>query len=159
MCGISGLLNHSNQQVDSKLIIKKIVNIQNNRGPDDNGLWESECKKVFFGHNRLSIIDLSKSGKQPFISSDGNFIITFNGEIYNFLELKKELIKKNINFKSNTDTEVIIESYKFWGLSFLNKLRGMFAFAIWDKNKKKLILARDPFGIKPLYFTQKKYIF
>jgi asparagine synthase (glutamine-hydrolysing) len=94
MCGISGLLNYSNQQVDSKLIIKKIVNIQNNRGPDDNGLWESECKKVFFGHNRLSIIDLSKNGKQPFISSDGNFIITFNGEIYNFLELKKELIKK-----------------------------------------------------------------
>jgi len=159
MCGISGLLNHSNQQVDSKLIIKKIVNIQNNRGPDDNGLWESECKKVFFGHNRLSIIDLSKNGKQPFISSDGNFIITFNGEIYNFLELKKELIKKNINFKSNTDTEVIIESYKFWGLSFLKKLRGMFAFAIWDKNKKKLILARDPFGIKPLYYTQEKNIF
>ena len=89
-----------------------------------------------FGHNRLTIIDLSKNGKQPFISKDENFVITFNGEIYNFREIKKELTANNIYFKSNSDTEVIIESYKYWGLSFVKKLRGMFAFALWDSIKK-----------------------
>ena len=159
MCGITGLYNYSDRQVDSKSIIKKIINIQHNRGPDDNGMWESQCKKIFFGHNRLSVIDLSPNGKQPFISSDDNFVITFNGEIYNFLELKNELLKKNITFKSNSDTEVLIESYKYWGLDFLKKLRGMFAFAIWDSAQKKIILARDPFGIKPLYYTIQKDVF
>ena len=159
MCGITGLYNYSDLQVDSKSIIKKIINIQHNRGPDDNGMWESQCKKIFFGHNRLSVIDLSPNGKQPFISSDDNFVITFNGEIYNFLELKNELLKKNITFKSNSDTEVLIESYKYWGLDFLKKLRGMFAFAIWDSAQKKIILARDPFRIKPLYYTIQKDVF
>ena len=137
MCGITGLYNYSGQQVDSKSIIKKIMNIQHNRGPDDNGMWQSKCKKIFFGHNRLSVIDLSTNGNQPFISSDDYFVITFNGEIYNFLEIKNELLKKNVTFKSNSDTEVIIESYKYWGLDFLKKLRGMFAFAIWDSAQKK----------------------
>ena len=155
MCGISGLFNFTNRNIEAKKIISEIVKIQNLRGPDDNGQWQSDCKKVLFGHNRLSIIDLSTNGKQPFISLDNNFIITFNGEIYNFKEIKKELISKNIKFRSNTDTEVIIESYKFWGLEFLNKLRGMFAFALWDDLNKKLILARDPFGIKPLYYSIK----
>ena len=138
MCGISGLFNFTNRNIEAKEIISKIVKAQNLRGPDDNGQWQSDCKKVLFGHNRLSIIDLSTNGKQPFISLDNNFIITFNGEIYNFKEIKKELISKNIKFRSNSDTEVIIESYKFWGLEFLNKLRGMFSFALWDDLSKKL---------------------
>ena len=153
MCGISGIYNFSNRNLDSKKIINKIIKLQTSRGPDGNGIWESSCKKITFGHNRLSIIDLSKKADQPFISNDKNLIITFNGEIYNYLELKENLQKKKVIFKSNSDTEVILESYKFWGLDFLKKLRGMYSFAIWDNKNKKLLIARDPFGIKPLYYT------
>ena len=153
MCGISGIYNYLGKNINSKPIIQQIIKIQNLRGPDDNGVWESRCNKVHFGHNRLSIIDLTKGGSQPFISIDCKFIITFNGEIYNFKEIKEELINKNIKFKSNSDTEVIVESYRYWGLEFLRKLRGMFAFALWDIENKKLVLARDPFGIKPLYYS------
>ena len=159
MCGISGIYNFSNKPVNLGPAIEKIVKLQHHRGPDDQGIWQSKCKKVFFGHNRLTIIDLSKNGSQPFVSKDENYIITFNGEIYNFKEIKMELVEKNISFKSNSDTEVIIESYKYWGLDFVKKLRGMFAFVIWDSIKKKLILARDPFGIKPLYYSKKNGIY
>ena len=107
----------------------------------------------------MAIIDLTKNGRQPFVSKDGDLVITFNGEIYNFKEIKKELSAKNIFFKSNTDTEVILESYKYWGIDFIKRLRGMFAFAMWDLKKRKLILARDPFGIKPLYFSKKNGIY
>ena len=153
MCGISGIYNFSNRNLDAKKIINKIVKLQTSRGPDGNGIWVSSCKKVTFGHNRLSIIDLSKKADQPFISNDKNLIITFNGEIYNYLELKEQLQEKKVKFKSNSDTEVILESYKFWGLDFLKKLRGMYSFAIWDNKNNKLIIVRDPFGIKPLYYT------
>ena len=153
MCGISGIFNFSNKKINNIEIIKKILDIQNQRGPDNRNLWVSECKKITLGHNRLSIIDLSKNSNQPFISEDDNYIITFNGEIYNFKDLRKELIKKNFFFKTNSDTEVILQSYKCWGLNFAKFLRGMFAFVIYDKVKKKIILARDPFGIKPLYYT------
>jgi asparagine synthase (glutamine-hydrolysing) len=155
MCGISGGFNYFNKKINLRSSIEKIVKLQHLRGPDDNDIWESLDKKVCFGHNRLSIIDLSKNGKQPFVSADKKFIISFNGEIYNYRELKNELIIKGVIFKSDSDTEVLIESYKYWGIDFLNKLRGMFAFAIWDTLNKKLILARDPFGIKPLYYTNK----
>ena len=153
MCGIRGIYNFSNRNLDSKKIINKIVKLQTSRGPDGNRIWESSCKKVTFGHNRLSIIDLSKKADQPFISNDKNLIITFNGEIYNYLELKEQLQEKKVRFKSNSDTEVVLESYKFWGLDFLKKLRGMYSFAIWDNKNNKLIIVRDPFGIKPLYYT------
>ena len=155
MCGISGIYNFFNKEFDSRKTIEKIIKIQNSRGPDENGMWISNCNKITLGHNRLSIIDLSEKAKQPFISKDGNFTITYNGEIYNYKEIKNELIKKKILFKSNSDTEVVIEAYKYWGLDCLKKFRGMFAFAIWDNIKKKLILARDPFGIKPLYYLKK----
>ena len=138
MCGITGIYNYLNKPINLKSTIEKIVELQHTRGPDDQGIWKSKCQKVCFGHNRLTIIDLSKNGKQPFISKDENFVITFNGEIYNFREIKKELTANNIYFKSNSDTEVIIESYKYWGLSFVKKLRGMFAFALWDSIKKKI---------------------
>jgi asparagine synthase (glutamine-hydrolysing) len=154
MCGISGIYNFLNKDINSKKIIDKIIKIQHRRGPDGNGIWKSNCNKITFGHNRLSIIDLSEKANQPFISNDNNLIITFNGEIYNYKQLKNELEKNNVIFKSNSDTEVIIESYKFWGLEFLKKLRGMFSFAIWDDLNKKLIIVRDPFGIKPIYYTK-----
>ena len=138
MCGISGIYNSLNKPINSRKIVEKIVKLQHSRGPDDQGIWQSSCGRLFFGHNRLSIIDLSKKGRQPFISNDKNYVIVYYGEIYNFREIKKELTDKNIIFKSNSDTEVIIESYKFWGLDFVKKLWGMFAFAIWDSIKKKL---------------------
>ena len=153
MCGISGIFNYSNKYFNGQPVIKKINDIQSDRGPDDNGIFESNNKKIIFGHTRLSIIDLSKDAKQPFISKDEDYILTFNGEIYNYKELKNELIKMNVSFKSNSDTEVLVESYKMWGTKCLDKLRGMFAFALWDKKKNILFLARDPFGIKPLYYS------
>ena len=159
MCGISGIFNINKKSLETKSIIRKILNIQNKRGPDKQNIWFSECGKITFGHNRLSIIDLSEKATQPFVSLDKNFIITFNGEIYNYKELKKYLVKKKVKFKSNSDTEVILQAYKFWGSTFVTKLRGMFAFAIWDKVENKLLLARDPFGIKPMYFTKKENIF
>ncbi len=152
MCGISGIYNPHNKQINSQKITEKILTIQKKRGPDGQGIWRSDCKKITLGHNRLSIIDLSNNANQPFVSKDGKTVITFNGEIYNFNELRSELIKKNIYFKSKSDTEVILEAYKYWGLDCLNKFRGMFSFAIWDNEDKKIVLARDPFGIKPLYY-------
>ena len=108
MCGVTGIYNYLNKPINLRSTVEKIVELQHARGPDDRGIWQSKCNKVFFGHNRLTIIDLSKNGKQPFISKDENFVITFNGEIYNFKEIKKELTEKRIYFKSNSDTEVII---------------------------------------------------
>ena len=158
MCGISGIYNCSDKDISPKKIIENIIKLQDRRGPDDRGIWESECKKIIFGHNRLSIIDLTDKARQPLISKDNNLVITFNGEIYNYKEIRNELSQNKVTFKSNSDTEVILESYKYWGIEFVKKLRGMFAFAIWDNAKKKLILARDPFGIKPLYYLKKNNI-
>ena len=158
MCGISGIYNCSDRNINEIKIIENIIKLQDRRGPDDRGIWQSTCKKTTFGHNRLSIIDLTDKAKQPLISKDNNLIITFNGEIYNYKEIRNELSKNKVTFKSNSDTEVILESYKYWGIEFVKKLRGMFAFAIWDNIEKKLILARDPFGIKPLYFFKKNNI-
>ena len=158
MCGISGIYNCSDRNINANKIIENIIKLQDKRGPDDRGMWQSTCKKTTFGHNRLSIIDLTDKARQPLVSKDNSLVITFNGEIYNYKEIRNELSKNNILFKSNSDTEVILESYKYWGIEFVKKLRGMFAFAIWDNNKKKLLLARDPFGIKPLYYFKKNNI-
>ena len=122
MCGISGIYNCLNKKVNSIKIIEKIIKLQEKRGPDGKGLWQSACDKVVLGHNRLSIIDLSDKAKQPFVSKDNNLTITFNGEIYNYKEIRSKLLQKNITFRSNSDTEVILEAYKFWGIEFLSKL-------------------------------------
>ena len=124
------------------------------RGPDSFGYWSSEDNNVFFGHRRLSILDLSKSGDQPMTSSCGRYVTTFNGEIYNFKELQEDLKKKfNIKFKNKTDTIVLLELISKLGLrKALDKLEGMFAFGLWDKKQKKLFLVRDRFGEKPLFF-------
>jgi asparagine synthase (glutamine-hydrolysing) len=144
MCGINGF------SWDNEDLIKKMNRVTKNRGPDDQGTYTD--KNVSLGHTRLSIIDLSPKGHQPMSNEDGSIWITYNGEVYNYPELKGELIKKGHVFKSDTDTEVIIHAYEEFGLDFLNKFNGMWAFCIYDSNKDLLVLSRDQFGIKPLYY-------
>ena len=149
MCGIAGIVEFNN--LDEKLQSKLEVmgNILAHRGPDDKGIWIHENLNIGFTHRRLSIIDLSMAGKQPMSDNGGNWII-FNGEIYNYKQIGLEL---NVNqFKSKSDTEIILLAYRKWGRKCLNKFRGMFAFVIWDEDKKELFCARDHFGIKPFYY-------
>ena len=153
MCGINGF------NFKDKNLIEKMNQITKHRGPDDDGIFIDSGWSL--GHNRLSIIDLSKAGSQPMISDDGKFVIIYNGEIYNFVEIKKELQKIGYKFKSRTDTEVVLCAYQEWGDKCLQKFNGMFALAILDTQTRELFLARDRIGIKPLYYCQKggKFIF
>lgn len=146
MCGITGFVSKIENK---KQIIKKMTDKIAHRGPDGEGYFID--KKVALGHRRLAIIDLSK-GSQPIYNEDETKVIVFNGEIYNYIELKDELKSKNHKFKTNTDTEVLIHGYEEWGTDLPKKLRGMFAFAIWDKFTETLFCARDNFGIKPFYY-------
>lgn len=150
MCGIAGIYNLSLEQ-DSKIEkgLQVMENLQRHRGPDDSGIWINEEGYIGFAHQRLSIIDLSENGKQPMSDDSGNWIV-FNGEIYNYIELRNELGKSD--FKSDSDTEVILKAYLKWGKDCINHFRGMFAFAIWDNREKELFCARDHFGIKPFYY-------
>ena len=149
MCGINGIYNHLSLN-DSKSQVIEMNQLSAHRGPDNQGIYEDE--DVVIGHVRLSIIDLDPRSHQPFISDNQQIILSFNGEIYNFQELKKEL--KEYNFVTHSDTEVIVAAYLKWGLNFLDRLDGMFAFCLWDKAEKQLILARDKMGIKPLYYFE-----
>ncbi len=148
MCGITGIFYKDGQNIDSN-ILKKMTRSLIHRGPDEEGFYIEG--NVGFGHRRLSIIDLS-SGQQPLCNEEGNIWITFNGEIYNYIALKKELEKKGHEFKTNSDTETIVHAYEEWGIDAIKKFRGMFAFALWDKNKKQMVIARDRVGKKPLYY-------
>ena len=162
MCGITGFwdLKQKSKKEHIRNIIENMTNVLQSRGPDDKGIWIDKKNNVSFGHRRLSIIELSKLGKQPMESKNKRYVISFNGEIYNFHELKNELIKEKIKFSSNSDTEVLIEALSYWGIKkTLQKISGMFAFALWDKKKKQLYLARDRFGIKPLYFYYSNGLF
>ncbi|MDP8212475.1 MAG: asparagine synthase (glutamine-hydrolyzing) [Candidatus Zapsychrus exili] len=150
MCGISGIFNNKNIKKSEIDIVKSMNFIQRHRGPDDEGMYISE--KCVLGHRRLSIIDLSKDGHQPFCSSDGRYSLVFNGEIYNYIELREELKQKGVEFRTKTDTEVLLKCYQAYGKDCLSKLNGMFAFAIYDKDQDSLFLARDRVGIKPLYY-------
>ena len=147
MCGIAGF------SWENKDLIKKVTNCISHRGPDSEGYFTD--KGISLGHRRLSIIDLSKKGNQPMFDEDNEIVIVFNGEIYNFKELRQNLQKKGYKFKSNSDTETIIEGYKDYGEHICEKLDGMFAFALWDKKKKLLFIARDRIGKKPLYYSIK----
>ncbi len=151
MCGISGICSFDEPKI-GEAVIKRMTDELRHRGPDDEGYFIDSSNRVALGHRRLSIIDLN-TGHQPIFSEDGAIVIVFNGEIYNFLELKENLKKKGHNFKTNTDTEVIAHLYEDLGTECVKKLRGMFAFAIWDSRKEELILARDRIGKKPLYYT------
>ncbi|MGB4334136.1 MAG: hypothetical protein WBJ41_04770 [Chromatiaceae bacterium] len=123
------------------------------RGPDGAGLWIADQHRVGLAHRRLAIIDLSARGAQPMASEDGRFHIVFNGEIYNYSALRDELAERGYRFRSHADTEVLLALYATLGVAMLERLRGMFAFAIWDDRESALFLARDAYGIKPLYYA------
>lgn len=149
MCGIAGFISKDDKK-NKKVVIKKMTDKIQHRGPDGDGFYVDSDAAI--GHRRLAIIDI-KGGIQPMI--DGDFVLTYNGEIYNYKELKSELEKEECTFKTSSDTEVILVGYQKWGGDALvKKLRGMFAFAIWDKKSKTLFCARDPFGMKPFYYYQ-----
>lgn len=150
MCGIAGILNYNRDRLET--LIQRMQNALQHRGPDDHGIYITQDRQVAIAHTRLSILDLTPAGHQPMSSSDGRYWITFNGEIYNFQALRHTLIEGGEKFNSNTDTEVILKLYQQFGADCVNQLRGMFAFAIWDDLEKTCFLARDPLGIKPLYY-------
>lgn len=150
MCGIAGKYNFSTNEPVSKELVKKMCDIIEYRGPDDCGVYTDGA--IGLGHRRLSILDLSELGHQPMSSSDKKTWITYNGEVYNFIKLREDLIKKGYKFKSNCDTEVIIYLYKEYGEECVHFLRGMFAFAIWDMEKSQLFMARDRIGKKPFFY-------
>lgn len=152
MCGIVGFVDKKGVK-EKKEIIKKMADRIAHRGPDDEGFYVD--KKVALGHRRLSIIDLTKSGAQPIYNEDKSMAIIFNGEIYNYKSIKEELVKKGHKFKTKTDTEVILHGYEEYKEKLFPRLRGMFAFVIYDKEKEELIGARDHFGIKPFYYYKK----
>ena len=158
MCGICGQLRFDGDTPSSESL-DNMMNKLARRGPDSNGKWLEG--KIGFGHQRLSIIDLSRSGSQPMIDNLLKLTLVFNGTIYNYKQLRSRLISKGYSFFSSSDTEVIIKAYHYWGEDCVNHLDGMFAFAIWDKPSKKLFIARDRMGIKPLYYnlTNKAFTF
>jgi len=153
MCGIAATFNYRSPSPVSRGEMRRMLERMKPRGPDGSGEWYSPDLRVGLGHRRLAIIDLSESGAQPMQSADGKRVISFNGEIYNYQALRSELQAKGCQFRSQSDTEVLLHLYQLEGEAMLRKLRGMYAFAIWDEDKRALFLARDPFGVKPLYYA------
>ncbi len=151
MCGICGKLYHSRDRTVDGELLRSMASVINHRGPDDEGIYVKG--NVGLAHKRLSILDLSPAGHQPMSNEDGSIWIVFNGEIYNFLDLREDLQKRGHTFMSRTDTETIIHLYEEKGVECVNDLRGMFAFAIWDENKKRLFCARDRAGKKPFVYA------
>jgi asparagine synthase (glutamine-hydrolysing) len=150
MCGIAGIIHGGNYEA-----LSRMVYIQQHRGPDDEGIQWWDDLRTGIGHRRLSILDLSPLGHQPMSNDSGNLWITYNGEVYNYREIREELINKGYKFKSQSDTEVILKAYEAWGEKCLEKFNGMFAFAIYDTCSQKLFAARDRIGIKPFYYHHK----
>ena len=157
MCGITGIINKNNLPCDENLLHKVNDSIKH-RGPDGDGFYV--YKNLGFGHRRLAIIDLTDSGKQP-MELNGRYVITYNGEVYNYIEIKSELMKSGVTFKTATDTEVILRAYEFWGEDCVNHFNGMWGFAIFDKQNETVFISRDRFGVKPLYYinTADKFAF
>ena len=150
MCGIAGIFNLNGEPV-SPVFLRRMTDAIAHRGPDGEGFYIDSF--IGLGHRRLAIIDLSPSGHQPMITRDGQIAITYNGEVYNYQELRIELETLGHRFHSKTDTEVVLHSYCQWGPECVQRFNGMFAFAIWDKTRQELFIARDRYGIKPLYYT------
>ena len=161
MCGITGFWSPevSLNKGEAEDALKKMVLSLEHRGPDAGGVWSDG--QVGFGHRRLSVIDLADRSNQPFLNNEFNLSITFNGEIYNYLDLRNSLEEKGYKFKTKSDTETILLGYKEWGAGVVSLLRGMFAFVIWDGEKKELFIARDRLGEKPLYYSwfDNKFLF
>src|SRR5215469_9878705 len=159
MCGICGIASTDHSALIDPVVIRRMRDSLAHRGPDDKGVYIGPG--VALGHRRLSIIDLRPEGRQPMANEDGSVQIVFNGEIYNFAEHYQWLIARGHQFRSRTDTEVIIHLYEELGVRCLERLRGVFAFAIWNKTKRCLFLARDRLGKKPLFyhFDGKRFLF
>ena len=153
MCGIVGFVNYKENISNQKEILNKMTQTLSNRGPDEEGLYINE--NVALGHKRLIVID-PDGGKQPMIEKYefGEYVIVYNGQIYNTKELRKTLLENGFEFKGHCDTEVLLKSYIYYGKDVVDHLNGIFAFAIWDSKKNELFLARDHFGVKPLFYTQ-----
>ena len=148
MCGIAGIIGSS-----ETLPIAEILSSMGHRGPDSSGFFVDDEDKVCLLHTRLAVVDLSSNAEQPMSIYDEAITISYNGEIYNYQELKLELEENGFSFFGNSDTEVVIKAYAHFGVGFLQKIKGMFALAIWDRNKRRLVVARDASGIKPLYYS------
>lgn len=160
MCGIAGIYSLG-LNIPDRERASRMGTAMAHRGPDGHGTWQSNDQRLILVHRRLSIIDLSNAAAQPMQSRDGNLTIVFNGEIYNYIEIREELKKLGYTFFTSSDTEVILQAYRHYGISCLSRFDGMFAFALWDEEKRKLICARDRFGEKPFYysFTSEQFIF
>lgn len=156
MCGIAGLVGTDGAAI-SPAVLRRMTEAIAHRGPDGEGQWIEGG--VALGHRRLAIIDLTPAGHQPMVSADHRHVLTFNGEIYNFLELKAELETLGYWFRSRTDSEVVLNALAEWGAKALDRFNGMFALALWDRRERKLLLARDRYGIKPLYYAQQDHMF
>jgi len=155
MCGIAGIYQLSGSGKIGNLNddVRRMTDALVHRGPDASGFWVDIDSGTALGHRRLSIIDLSENGAQPMVSRCGQFVLAYNGEVYNALEIRKELGLNHISFRGHSDTEVILEACAHWGIkTAVKKFVGMFAFALWDKHKRCLYLARDRLGVKPLYW-------
>lgn len=154
MCGIAGIYAYHRSAVPvDPAELRSIRDHMTQRGPDGEGLWIADDSQIGLAHRRLSIIDLSDRAAQPMASADGQRVISFNGEIYNYRELRADLQRKGCRFRTESDTEVLLHLYELEGPAMLGRLRGMFALALWDARKQAMLLARDPFGIKPLYLA------
>lgn len=157
MCGIAGLFRPGRTENSTEAlgaVVRSMTDTMVHRGPDAQGIWVDPKGRCALGHRRLSIIDTSDAGRQPMAGGGGELVISFNGEIYNFLELKLQLTAVGVQFHGRTDTEVLLEALRVWGVDALPRLDGMFAFAAFDTRSGELLIARDPFGEKPLYYTR-----
>ena len=152
MCGLAGVVHFDSGRNVDQTILHKMTNALSHRGPDGEGYFVD--KNIGLGHKRLSVIDLS-GGTQPMISDDKSLVIVFNGEIYNYLELKTELEAVGYTFRTSSDTEVILKAYEEWGFECQNKFNGMWAFAIWHAREKLMFLSRDRIGEIPLHFSMR----
>jgi asparagine synthase (glutamine-hydrolysing) len=161
MCGIAGAVGSLSDPATNLASIRdkvmdcvtRVSGALRHRGPDGSGLWATDSREVVFAHRRLAILDLSEAGAQPMVDAASGCVITFNGEIYNFMSLRRELEALGEQFYSSSDTEVLLKAYKLWGLAVVSRLRGIFAMAIWDPRSRSVHLIRDHLGIKPLYWT------
>src|SRR6185503_10623214 len=151
MCGIVGILDHGSG--DLKSVIEPMVQSLHHRGPDASGIWFDQQRGLALGHARLSILDLSPNGHQPMLSADGRYVVTYNGERYNFAELRHDLEQTGYRFRGDSDTEVRLAAMSHWGVEpAVSRCNGMFAFALWDRTTRTLYLVRDRLGEKPLYY-------
>ncbi|RTY83803.1 asparagine synthase (glutamine-hydrolyzing) [Flavobacterium sp. ZB4P23] len=151
MCGINGILHLQSQKKVNERVLTNMRDSLKHRGPDDKGLFIAN--NIGFGHRRLSILDVSVAGHQPFLSEDGRYVLIYNGEIYNYKEFYPELKSNGFDIRTTSDTEVLMKLFQLYGLKMLHRLNGMFAFAVWDTLEKKLTLVRDRMGVKPLYYS------